>query len=139
MALLETCQRSIISKSWYCVRRPISLCHIVLFDANFQLHSIQAPLSAFAYLVQIAQIKSARPSLHSILACTLRGMAPTPHAIMLRSQKMWLKVSFTIWASTLQVCIVNQLGAYIPLHECMSPNFSNSILLIVMEQGQRVT
>jgi hypothetical protein len=35
MALLETYQPWIIFESWYCVRRLISLCYIVLFDANF--------------------------------------------------------------------------------------------------------
>ncbi len=64
---------------------PISLRHTILFDANFQSHSIQAPLSAFAYLIRVAQITSARSSSHFNLAYTLKGMAPTPHTVMLRS------------------------------------------------------
>jgi hypothetical protein len=46
-ALLETYQPWIILKSWYCVRRKISLCCIVLFNAIFQSFSIQAPLECF--------------------------------------------------------------------------------------------
>ncbi len=48
--------------------------------------------SAFAYLVRITSVKS---SSHSNLVCMLKGMAPTPHAIMPRSWRMWLEVSFT--------------------------------------------
>jgi hypothetical protein len=71
--------------SWCCVRRPNSLCHTILFDADFKLHSIQAPLSAFAYLVWVFWITSARSSSCSSLAYMLRGMAPTPHVVMPKS------------------------------------------------------
>jgi hypothetical protein len=40
MALLKIYWPWIISKSWYCIRRPIFLCQTVLFDADFQSHSI---------------------------------------------------------------------------------------------------
>jgi hypothetical protein len=48
MALLETYQTQIIFKSWYCIKKPISLRYIVLWDGDFQLRSIQTPLSTFA-------------------------------------------------------------------------------------------
>jgi hypothetical protein len=53
------------------------------------------PLSAFAYVAQVAQITSARFLLRSNLAYTLKGMAPTPHVVMPRSQKMWLEANLT--------------------------------------------
>ncbi len=93
--MLETYQPWIISKSWYYVRKLISLCRIVLFDVDFQSHFIQVTLNAFAYLVQVAQITSARYSLCSKLGYMLRGMALTPHAIMPRSWKMWLEANIT--------------------------------------------
>jgi hypothetical protein len=43
------------------------------------------PLNAFAYLAQVVQITSARSSLRSNLDFTLRGMTPTPHAVMPRN------------------------------------------------------
>jgi len=85
MALLETYQPWIISKSWYYIRKPISLCRIALFNADFHSCSIQAPLNTFAYPVQVIRITSARSSSRSSLAYTLRRIAPTPHTIMLRS------------------------------------------------------
>jgi hypothetical protein len=94
MALSETYRPWIIFESWYCIRRPISLHRIILFDVDSQLCSIKVLLSAFAYLARINRITSARSSSHCNLVCTLRGMAPTPHAIMPRSWKMWLKASF---------------------------------------------
>jgi hypothetical protein len=71
----------------------ISLCCIVLLNANFQSYSIHAPLNAFAYPTWVVQITTTRSSSHSTLAYTLRGMDPTPHVIMPRSLKVWLEVS----------------------------------------------
>ncbi len=105
MALLETYWPWIIFESWYCVKSPNCLCHTILWDAEFQLCSIQTPLSAFAYPTQVTWITSARSPSHSNLVCTLKGMAPTPHAIMPRSRRMWLEVSLTsasLWTS--RVC-----------------------------------
>jgi hypothetical protein len=136
MALLETYWPWIIFESWYYVRRPISLRRIVLFDVDFQLCSIQTSLN-FQNLARIVQITSARFSSHFSLACTLRGMAPTPHAIMLRSQRMWSEVSFTsVGLGTLGVLQINLEP--ILLQECVPHSPSNSFLLIVMKLGQRV-
>jgi hypothetical protein len=95
MALLEIYRPWIIYESWYCVRRSISLCCIVLFDVDFQSCSIQALLSAFAYLTRVVWITSARSALCFNLTYTLKGMAPTPHVVMARSWKMWLEASLT--------------------------------------------
>jgi len=85
----------IIYKSWYCIRRLIFLHHIVLLDANFQSCSIQALLNTFAYPTWIVQMTTARSSLRSTLAYMLKGMDPTPHAIMPRNWRMWLKANLT--------------------------------------------
>jgi hypothetical protein len=105
MALLETYRPWITFESWYCVKSPNFLRCTILWDADFQLCSIQAPLSAFAYLAQVIWITSARSSSHSNLAYTLKGMAPTPHAVMPRSRSMWLEVNLTsVGLGTLGVC-----------------------------------
>jgi hypothetical protein len=104
MAWLETYRSWIISESWYCVKRPISLHHTVLFHANFHSCSVQAHLNAFVYLTRVVWITSARFSLRFSLVCTLKGMAPPPHVIMPRSRRIWLKASFTnVGLSTLDV------------------------------------
>jgi hypothetical protein len=36
MGLVKIYLPWIISESWYCIRRPIFLCKIILFDVNFQ-------------------------------------------------------------------------------------------------------
>ncbi len=91
--IVKTYQPWIIFYSWYCIRRPISLCHIVLLDVDFWSHSIQALLSPFAYLVQVVWITTTRFSSHSTLVCTLKRIDPTPHAVMPRSSRMWLKAN----------------------------------------------
>ncbi len=52
-------------------------------------------LSAFAYLTWVIWIIIARSSLCSTLAYTLKRMDPTPHEVMPRSWRMWLKASLT--------------------------------------------
>ncbi len=61
----------------------------------FQSRSIQAPLNTFAYPVWVIWITSARSSSCSNLGCRLKGMAPTPRAVTLRSQRMWPEASLT--------------------------------------------
>jgi len=95
MALLEIYWPWIIFESWYCIRRLTSLRRNILFDADFQSCSIQVPLNAFAYSAQIAQITSVRSSLCFNLAYMLKGMAPTPHAFMPWSWRMWLEATIT--------------------------------------------
>jgi hypothetical protein len=90
MALLELTNHE---SSWYCIRMQISLCCIVLLNANFQSYSIQAPSNAFAYPTWVVQITTTRSSSHSTLAYTLRGMDPTPHVVMPISLKVWLEAS----------------------------------------------
>ncbi len=53
------------------------------------------PLNAFTYLVRVIRITSVKSSLRSNLACTLKGMAPTPHAILPRNWRVWLEVNLT--------------------------------------------
>ncbi len=93
------------------------------------------PLNAFAYPTQIARMIIARSLLRSNLACTLRGMAPTPHVIMLGSWRMWLKVNLR---NANFKCVLQINLEPIPLQECMPPSLSNSLLFIVMKLGQRV-
>jgi hypothetical protein len=51
--------------------------------------------SAFAYSIQIIQITNARSSLCSNFVCTFKQMAPTPHVVMPKSQRMWLEANIT--------------------------------------------
>jgi hypothetical protein len=95
------------------------------------------PLSAFAYPVRVAWITSARFSLHFSLACMLKGMAPTPHVVMPRSWKMWLKGSFT--SASLSTSGVYYKSTWSLSHFRNVPlSLSNSLLLIVMKLGQKV-
>jgi hypothetical protein len=120
MALLKTYQPWIIFESKYCIRKLISLCHIILFYANFQLCSIQMPLNAFAYLTWVVRITNARSSSCSNLAYMLKGMAPTSHVIMPISWKMWLEASLTsACLGTIGVCIANKLKAHPTLGLCV--------------------
>jgi len=62
------------------------------------------PFAYLAQIIRIIRITSVRSSSRFNLAYTLRRMAPTPHAVMLRNQRMWLKISFTsVGLSTLDV------------------------------------
>ncbi len=63
--------------------------HLIWCRLPLVLH----PLNA--YLAWIVRMTIARSSLRSNLACTLRGMAPTPHVVMLGSRRMWLETSLT--------------------------------------------
>jgi hypothetical protein len=74
---------------------PISLCCIVLLDIDFKSCSIQMLLNTFAYLTQIIRITTTRSSLHYTLAYMLTRINTTPHVIMLRSWRTWIKVSLT--------------------------------------------
>ncbi len=53
------------------------------------------PLNAFTYLTQIPRITIAKSLSHFTLACTLKGMDPTPHVVMPRSSNMVLGASLT--------------------------------------------
>ncbi len=66
-----------------------------LMGCKLLVNSIQTPLGAFAYSVRVTWITSARSSSCSSLTYMLRRMDPTPHAVMPRSQRMWLHVSLT--------------------------------------------
>jgi hypothetical protein len=104
MALPKIYWPWIISESWYYVKKPISLCRTVLFDVDFQLRFVQTPLSVFAYPAWVAWITNARSSSHSNLVYMFKRMALTPHVVMLRSRRMWLKANFTsVGLNTLSV------------------------------------
>jgi hypothetical protein len=45
--------------------------------------------------LQVSWITSARSSSHFDLACTLKGMATTPHVIMPKSCRLWLEANLT--------------------------------------------
>jgi len=116
-----------INHFWIMVLRKeanllISLRHIVLFDVNFQLHSIQTLLNAFAYPTWVIWITSARSSLCSNLAYMSRGMAPIPHVVMPKSWRMWLKANLTnvyyksTWSlSSRNVCLLVIIIAFCSL------------------------
>jgi len=91
-----------------------------------------------AYPAWIARMIIARSSLHSNLACTLRGMAPTPHVVMLGSRRMWLEVNLaSAGLGILGVYCKSTWNLSHSRNACF-PSLSNSLLFIAMKLGQRV-
>ncbi len=101
-------------------------------------HSIQAPLSAFACLVQVVRITNARSSSHLSLAYMLRGMDPHTPCSHVKKLKNVVRGQFNKCQLKNLKCVLQINLEPIPLQVCLLPSPNNCLLFIVTEPSQKV-